>query len=339
MAILLALAILVVLLAASGILYQSIGISRDAQRHSALGRFIDIGGRRLHLVEAGEGSPAVILESGIAATSLSWSLVQPAVARFARVCSYDRAGLGWSDSAGEPHTLEQNMADLRSLLSAAHISPPYVLVGHSYGGLLVRAYSARYPSEVAGLLLVDPLSETHWANAPEEELRRLHRGVLLSRRGASLARFGLVRFALKLLLSGATGLPKWIARTASGSGESVASRLVGEVQKLPPKYWPMIQAHWSNPKCFMAMASHLQNLPQNAEALLHMGALPPVPLWILSAASATPDEIAERDALAHSSPQGRHVLAPNTGHWIQFDHPELVVDTIRTVLDGARKKV
>jgi pimeloyl-ACP methyl ester carboxylesterase len=303
-----------------------------------IGRMIDIGGSCLHLVESGSGSPAVIFEAGIAGSSLSWTLVQPEVAKFARVAAYDRAGLGWSDARIEPRALEQSVEDLHRLLQAAAISPPYILAGHSYGGLLVRAYAAMHPRDVAGLVLVDPVSIDSWSSPNDAQLRTLRRGVALSRRGAFLARFGVVRLALSLLLSGANRSPKWIAKAASGRGESVASRLVNEVRKLPPECWPMVRSHWCDPKCFLGMAAHLESLPSNAAALEKLAALQAISLVILSAASATPAELEEREALARSH-AGTHTVVSGSGHWILFDEPGVVIDAIRHIAQRSRAAV
>jgi len=117
---------------------------------------VDLGGWRLHLNCTGQVSasqPTVILEAGAGDFSVGWSLVQPEVARFARVCSYDRAGLGWSDLGPRPRTLRQIVWELHTLLEKAGVRPPYVLVGHSYGGILARLYAFTYPSEVGGIVL------------------------------------------------------------------------------------------------------------------------------------------------------------------------------------------
>src|SRR5882724_8815219 len=108
--------------------------------HPPPGRLLDIGGRRLHMQESGQGSPVVVLESGIAATSLSWRAIQKEIARFTRVVSYDRAGLGWSDAATGRSTAERLTGDLRALLLAGQLPPLYILVGHSFGALIVRGY-------------------------------------------------------------------------------------------------------------------------------------------------------------------------------------------------------
>jgi pimeloyl-ACP methyl ester carboxylesterase len=123
---------------------------------SAPGRMIDVGGRRLHLLCSGQGSPTIVLEAGASSFAIDWTLVQRELDRTNRVCSYDRAGLGWSDSSA---TRGNESHDLHRLLGSAGERPPYILVGASRGGLLARAYVAEYPVEVAGLVLVDPSSE------------------------------------------------------------------------------------------------------------------------------------------------------------------------------------
>jgi pimeloyl-ACP methyl ester carboxylesterase len=117
---------------------------------------IDIGGRALFISCTGTGSPTVVLEAGSGNGADTWAGIQSEVARFTRVCSYDRAGIGQSDpAAGGVRTVQDSVDDLHALLAAADISGPIVLVGHSVGGLIVRLYSSQYPDEVAGLVLVD----------------------------------------------------------------------------------------------------------------------------------------------------------------------------------------
>ncbi len=120
---------------------------------------VDIGGRHLALRCSGEGSPTVILEAGLTASSLSWHFVQPGVAKFIRVCSYDRANLGRSDRVEGTRTAQDAVDDLAALLSAAHIAGPYILVGASFGGHIVRLFAAQHPGEIAGIVLVDASHE------------------------------------------------------------------------------------------------------------------------------------------------------------------------------------
>ena len=116
-------------------------------------------GRRLNLYCTGKGSPAVIFDSGVTGETVGWALVQPEIAKHTRACSYDRAGTGFSDPGTRTGTSANIVDDLHRLLKAAAIEPPYILVGHSYGGMNVRLYKDHYPSEVVGMVLVDPSHE------------------------------------------------------------------------------------------------------------------------------------------------------------------------------------
>ncbi|MBV9083095.1 MAG: alpha/beta hydrolase [Acidobacteriaceae bacterium] len=326
-------------LLALGLAYQGIESYRDRRRFRPLGRVVAVGQSKLHLHEQGSGAPAVLLEAGLAATSLGWSLVQPEIATFTRVCSYDRAGLGWSEHARPPapRTVQQMVSELSEALAATRIGPPYILVGHSFGGLLIRAYASLSPEHVAGLVFVDPVSLESWAKCDAGSRRKLMYGIRLSRRGAILARFGLVRAALTLLARGGRRVPKLMGRAAAGEGAVVMQRLVGEVQKLPPEIWPMVRSHWSNPKSFRAMAEYLECLPASAEAAIAMPLPPGVPFVVLSAANATDREIAERDEWVRGNAIGRHVRVEGTGHWIQLERPDVVVDAVRELVDRCRR--
>jgi pimeloyl-ACP methyl ester carboxylesterase len=319
---------------ATAVLYQRIGSRVDKRDHPAPGRLVDVGGRWMHLVESGAGSPVVILESGIAASCLNWTNIHAEVARFTRVCSYDRAWLGWSDPATTPRVTSHLIEELHALLKAANISGPYVLVGHSYGGMLARAYAAKFPDEVAGLVLVDPLPAGEWMRPTGEQARILRWGIRLARRGALLARLGIVRVSLKMLSAGGRTVPKLIARLSSGQAESTLSRLVGEVQKMPRETWPMIQAHWCQPKGFLGMSEYFKYLPQSAaEAAACLEPSPDIPVVALSASNSTPDQLAERAAMARRSSCGAHIVAEKSGHWIHLDEPELVLDAIREMVE------
>ena len=139
--------------------------------YAAPAESIDIGGRRLDLRCSGSGTPTVLLEAGQGMSSMSWRKVQPALARSMRVCAYDRAGLGFSDAAPLPRTARAEADDLHALVRSAKLAPPLVLVGHSLGSYIVRLYVDAHRADVAGLVLVDPVSETFAQDAPDAAAR------------------------------------------------------------------------------------------------------------------------------------------------------------------------
>ncbi len=196
-------------LAAGGTAWESAAERHDRRALPPRGGFVEVGGRRIHLLALGRSrpGPTVILEAGIGgATLASWGRVEPAVAAFAPVVAYDRGGLGWSDPGPEPRDAVRLTQELHAALRAAGIGPPYVLVGHSYGGLLARMFAHRHPDEVAGLVLVE--SSYPVDPATRSRLRSWRRAVArLLPALPTLARVGLVRAALPLLPTNIRALP------------------------------------------------------------------------------------------------------------------------------------
>ena len=319
-----------------GTVYQRVGRAEDARRFPPLGDLIDIGGASLHVFTIGGGIPPVVFEAGIAATSLSWQLVQPEIAKFTQAVSYDRAGLGWSAASLKPRTIWDVADELRTAIGRADIPKPRILVAHSYGALVAIAYAVRHPSEIAGMILVDPVAICEWGEPSESHLKTLRRGIVLSRRGALLARLGVVRLALSLLAAGSQRLPKMIARASSGRSAAITDQFVGQVRKLPSELWPIIQSHWCDPKCFAGMAHYLEALPQSAAAvgqeLSLTDALRDIPLAVLSAGNASPIQRAEHVILARRSSQGQIEIVPGSGHWIQLERPDALIQVIRKMV-------
>jgi pimeloyl-ACP methyl ester carboxylesterase len=315
----------------AGILYQRRGSRKDRKRYPPPGKIIMAAGANVHVQQSGTGEPTVILEAGIAASSLSWSLVQPRVAEFTRVISYDRSGFAWSGPCHCPRAPEQILRELDAVIGDAKC----VLVGHSFGGLITRLYASRFPEKVYGLVLVDPALLCEWAEPTDQRRQMLQRGVSLSRRGAMLARLGVVRGALAMLTGGARWLPKAVNRASSGRGASVTERLVGEVRKLPPEVWPAVQSHWSRPECFESMAMHLEALPHVARAAGE-GDLGDLPLIVISGSHLRSEALEEHKTIANLSTRGKHIIAASGGHWVHLDEPDTVVNAIREIVDQVR---
>jgi pimeloyl-ACP methyl ester carboxylesterase len=196
-------------IAASGALWEWLAERHDRAAFPPPGRLMDAGGHRLQLrIEgADEPGPTVILECGIGgATSNNWAWIEPEVARFARVVAYDRAGLGWSDPGPMPRDGRRIVQELHLALANAGLHGPYVFVGHSYGGLLARIFTAAYPDEVAGLVLAEPSHPQMFERAPG--FRRAVRGIGVAVQLAPLAaRLGIIRLLLLLVHTDADLLP------------------------------------------------------------------------------------------------------------------------------------
>jgi pimeloyl-ACP methyl ester carboxylesterase len=173
------LVVALLILALIGAIYQAIATELDERAYPPPGQLVDVGGHSLHINCIGAGNPTVILEAANFGMSAHWVRVQRQVAQTTRLCAYDRAGLGWSSQRGpEPRDARQISRELHTSLKGADIEGPYVLVGHSYGGLYVRMYADRYPEEVAGVVLIDSTHPEQFTRSPEgramyEQTRRL----------------------------------------------------------------------------------------------------------------------------------------------------------------------
>jgi pimeloyl-ACP methyl ester carboxylesterase len=301
------------------------------------GRMVDLGGWRVHLHCTGQrrpGEPAVILEAGAGGFSVDWSLVQPEVSSFARVCSYDRAGLGWSELGPHPRTMRQVVWELHELLRRAGEAPPYLLVGHSYGGMLVRLYSFTHPDEVAGLVLDESGHERGTQVLREGRMVRL---IDL----ASGRRVPEVRTSDPLreedIPSGARTQIEAAARAmAPRAIDGSHARLPEEARRM--RTWAFSQVkHWAsndNPFEPEELAALLDRWTRSAEPLGNL------PVVVLSRGRAEGDAAREEEHRLHQaellnlSRSSRQVIARHSGHQILLDEPELVVAAIRQALAG-----
>jgi len=152
---LIAICVALILMAAVGFWYDRVATARDKAQHPMQGQLVDLGGFRLHLYCTGAGKPTVVLDAGAFESLEQWSPVQPEVAKFTEVCSYDRAGVGWSDPSPRSQTSEEIAAELHEALRRAGVSGPYLPVGHSIAGLYARVFASHFRNEVAGLVLED----------------------------------------------------------------------------------------------------------------------------------------------------------------------------------------
>ena len=296
--------------------------AQDAGIGPPLGRLVDIGGRKLHLHCIGTGSPTVVIEAGASSFAIDFSLVQPEIAKTTRVCSYDRAGSGWSEARPDVETPARVVADLRALLNAAGEQGPFVLVGASRGGVYVRLFQAEYPDLVAGLVLIDPAVEDRLFTMfqgkgvaiPEltaEQYRSLSPPddavipvpTRQPQTGPPFDRLPTALYETRIAID---------RRLIAGTPPTVPGAVVREFQ---------IGDH--------AMLSRLLAARKATPALLG-----DLPLFVLSRGrGGQPDAHAE---LARMSRAGRHLVVPDSYHEIHLSHPDAVVTAVAETVQQTR---
>ncbi|HUB78614.1 MAG TPA: alpha/beta hydrolase [Bryobacteraceae bacterium] len=297
---------ILVLAACAGALYQQIGGMLDRRFNPPPGRFVLVDGLRMHLVCTGQGSPTVVLDSGLSNTWLHWYKVQPEVAKFTRVCSYDRAGLGWSDPWPGPRTSKVIAQELHVLLRNAGVAPPFVLVGHSIGGLNMQMYASLYRSEVSGMVLVDSVhadqnrffgaeyqrGSDYWTGFMKRNLRLMPFGIprLLGWCGTALADR---RAEFRAFDCTAQQVRGWLAEEAGSDASAAQVRATGPFGDLP----------------LVVVSRGPENTQQSF-----------LKVWYTLQVS-----------LAQRSTRGRRVIAERAGHDIHLDRPDVVIAAIRDV--------
>lgn len=324
---------LTVALIFAGCLYQQLGGYFDRRRYAGNGRWIDIGkGRKLYLLEQGSGGPTVIFEAGIAATNLNWRHLQQTVSQFAATASYDRSGLGWSSPCRTPRTPRNIAEELHELLQSAGIKPPYVLVGHSFGGLVVRRFALLYPQEVISMVLVDPMRCEEWPPLDPDKQHMLDRGARLSNFAIPIARVGLVRLAMTSLFCRSGQVAERLADAAGDGGKHVLGRIKSEVGKMPMEVWPIVASHWSRPGYYAGLRSHIAAIPDAVREMHNAEPIRGIPVLLLTPASSSP---LSEDCLSRIGDNVRQLIAHESAHWIHLDEPKLVIDSIREIVESA----
>jgi pimeloyl-ACP methyl ester carboxylesterase len=308
--------ILATLLAIAGFLYENISEARDRRFHPMPGRLVDVGGYKIHINCAGQGSPIVILDSGLGDSYVSWSKVQPQIAKFAQVCSYNRAGLGYSESSPHPRTSKEMAEELHALLHNAGILPPYILVGHSMGGYNVRLFASLYRREAAGMVLVD-------SSHPEQEKRFPPALNDLDKTWVREQEF--------LAFSMPFGIPRLLGFCGNDA---------------------QVRAVDCNYHSYREGLAELKAFPESAAQTAATGPLGDLSLAVLShdPEASEPEVPADlvkpmndawaqmQDELAHLSTRGTRIVAKNSSHYIQIDRPDLVIAAIHGVVDQARQE-
>ena len=307
-------ALLMLILAAAGILYQSVASTLDRRAHLMPGELIDVGGYKMHIDCEGQGTPTVILESGLGDSFFSWQKVQPKIAQFTRVCSYDRAGLGYSDTSPHPRTSKVFAEELHTLLHNAGIPAPYVLAGHSMGGFDVRLYASLYRTEVAGVVLIDSSHPEQQKRLPpalndmdatwlrEQEFMEFVMPFGIPRLMGFCGSDAEVRAAECNFHNAREG----VAESKAISESAAQAATAGKIGDMP-----------------LTVLSEDPNQPQ-----------PDLPEDLVKPASDAWQQM--QDELAHLSSRGTRVIAKNSGHFIQLDRPDVVIEAVHKVVNQVR---
>ncbi len=303
-----------VILAVGGAVYQVIATENDKRTYVAPGQLLDVDGHQMHILCAGEGSPTVILEAAGGHFSTTWALIQPQVAQGTRVCAYDRAGYGWSESRSEARDAKQIAAELHNLLIAAEIKPPFVMVGHSVGGIYIREYNAQYPGEVVGMVLVDSTHPDNWTRQGES-IEALQ---MMASVSAGLARIGLMRVFIG----------------AQNFG-------------LPAEYNAALKANMSTSQYWDTQRADTVSMLTSLEQVSSSGDLGDMPLAVLAAVDypegkGRDTELALQNELAALSTNSIYTLIDGAHHITLVTDPlyaSLVGNTILQVVEAVRANV
>lgn len=290
-------------------------------------RLVDIGGgQRLHLNCTGSGSPTVVFENGAGDFSMIWSLVQPRVAEFTRACSYDRAGYAWSDPGARPRSYDQLALELHTALERSGELGPFVLVGQSYGGLVVRGFAQRYRTEVAGMVLIDAAHEDQriTMGGKAQRIRDFAKGrVRPPPRIAADTSLLRLRRASARQHPDTTALEEPLDRLSRADQDAWRFASADSVYRLS---WAA-EMDWSPEELTRMHADRTRNRATLGE----------LPLIVLSRTvgdssdSLAAERAAQQRDLAALSRRGKQIVAPHAGHNIHLEDPSLVVTAIRDV--------
>lgn len=311
-------AAVVVAILTIGFLYETIGRQRD-RGIPITGRLIDVGGYRLHMTESGSGTPPVVVITGAGDSSYSWIHIRKEVARFARVITYDRPGTGSSDLGPAPDAV-RSVEELRTLLTRSGIAGPYLLVGHSLGGIFARLYAKQYPDEVAGMVFVDSTHEFVLKDAKFRKAFAAFPYVFPVIKG--MARVGFFRFFGDFLKVIPTVQEGRYYREVLSPEEY--RQWAGSVYRLVASNAAVAESK--------ALFPIVEEANRQLEAELDGPQFGALPLAVLTNPAMGESWNEMHRELAGRSTNSVHHMCDRKGHNLQMVRPELVVDAIRWVL-------
>ena len=333
--------ILLLGLAAVGAVYQGVASARDAKLYKPVDQMVDVNGVQMRLDCRGVGSPTVVLEAGAQSPSVIWIRIQDDVAKFTRVCSYDRPGYGWSEPVPGVLFPGQVAGMLHALLEQAGEGPPYLVVGHSVGGVYVRAFTEKYPDEVVGMVLVDSSHENQSRQTPPELANLFDPKALKvnSFINQSLATLGVMR-AFNLLDASNISLMLDEDERAPVLAEMYRTSYINA----SAREGEMTIAYFSQPGKLKGLGDiPLIVLSQQTDAQklydFYLGMYPTLRSQLTLEMFQQPAQIynEQQDELAALSSRGKRIVVEESGHFIQMDQPQIVIAAIREVFDQVSK--
>lgn len=310
-------AIFITILGIIGAVYQSLATSRDRKLYPPPGQLVDVGGYRLHIYCIGEGSPTVVLESGSGGKGvIAWSLVQEQMAVTTRVCSYDRAGLGWSDPdpADQPRSSLQIVQSLHALLHNANIDGPYVLVGHSSGGLHVRTFASQYPEEVAGMVLLDAMTDNYYLIYPFNPTEVF---------------FDDIGWKYCQMMT-AIGVTRLFGETSLASPLGLMTSQRGRYPLTESLYQADLASRNRTHYCRAVQNEESTNRKEETKST-PMKSLGDLPLIVLTVGT-DPTWVKIQAELASLSTNNTHIIVEEGDHFLQFFQPEIVIETVEKMV-------
>ena len=225
------------------------------------------------------------------------------------------------------------MADeLHQWTNALQVPKPCILAGHSYAAYILRMYAQRFPDEVAGVVLIDPLTPEEWTKPGRLQRWQIRRAVWFSRAGALLGALGVIRFCLWLLQRGNNAVPRRVLGSFGANAKDTVERILGELVKLPPETVRLIRERWCRPKFLLTMARYIRTLPACAAEVSGCDIPAHIPVTVISGAHQPRVRMAEHKAIAARSAHGRHLVADKSAHWVHLDQPELIVEAFRAMV-------
>ena len=308
----------------AGFAYQFISTKFDQYNFPSQEKLIDVAGYKLHINCKGSGTPTIILDAGGDNSSLDWALVQPEIAKFTHVCSYDRAGMGWSEESPSTRTLEHMVDELNILLTNAHVPAPYILIGHSFGGGVIQLFAARYPDKVTGIILVDSVHGDEWHKDAIKTLFELGKPTWMT----SFKRyFGITRFF--------SHVPQSTILPANIQHIDYTHRQSTKFLKTMNRVFSMHPTSMQQLKDGISKSENFKNIPMivitAGKGLINVEMISQKDRPFVDEVNKAWKDL--QNKLVARSSSAKQLIAEHSGHMIPHEQPAIIIDAIHEMVN------